>query len=168
MRILEQTSSFIKAETNQEQLNYTNLLIKPDIANASMTSFELFDQIVASGREAARKKIPELLQLAKETKQPPKPYPFKACPMESFYVDSIIMRGNNLTTNAFVLGKLRIRADEWVSSDNLDRGLDRLYGSKYYETIGSLNGHLADSGYTLRLKFVKALRYHDWLGLNYK
>lgn len=138
VRILEQTSSFIKANEYVRQLDSIDLLIKPQIPEAGLTTFELFDTIVARGEAAARLQISRLRQLARKdgardlSQSVLKP---DALPMEQFKVSKISITGNENSSRSFILGKLRISEGDVAEVDKLENGLDRLYGSKYFENV---------------------------------
>lgn len=167
-RILEQTSSFVNAHEYLEQLSYTDLLIKPDISEASITSFELFDILVARGEEAARLQLPQLLELAGENPILPKDtLEYSPLPLEEFYIKSIDIQGLNNHTKSFVFGKLRIDSNEVCSTEKLEAGLDQLYGSKYFNSISYTLAPL-DTGYRLRLNVDEDKSLAEFrLGLHY-
>lgn len=151
VHILEQTSSFTNARAHGEQLAMTDCYIKPDLPYAGITSFELFDSLVAAGKEAARKHISELLALkAYDTTTHIQKPAYPALPMDKFYVSDIKIYGNNNSGKAFILGKLRLSKGDTCSTLSLNRGIDRLYGSHYFENIDYTLTPL-DTGYQLNL-----------------
>lgn len=168
VRILEQTGSFTNAREHMAQLEYTHLLIKPELEEGGITSFELFDLMMARGEEAARKQFSELLRLAKEDKS--KPIARTNCdalPVEYFYVNSINIKGLEQYSETFVLGKLRVQPGETCNIDKLDRGLDQLYGSKYFNNI-DYTLTPADTGYNLTLRVVEDQSLSEFrVGLHY-
>lgn len=150
VRILEQTSSFIKANEYLNQLDSIDMVISPNIPEAGLTTFELFDTIVARGERATRLHMTELKLLAQKQKSRKKKK-IDALPLERFYAQKIIIQGNENSSRAFILGKLRIEEKEWIEIKKLENGLDRLYGSKYYENVDYTLTPL-DSGYVLTFK----------------
>ena len=151
MRIMEQTSSFVNASEYLKQLEYTDILIKPDISDAGITSFELFDSLVARGEKAARAQLPALLQLAKRDATPQlNRSKYDAVPLDQFYLHSIEILGLKNSTRSYVLGKLRLDEQQETSIDELERGLDQLYGSKYFTNV-EYQLLPADTGYVLSL-----------------
>ena len=167
VEILEQTSSFIKAEANKKQQKYTDLLIKPDLPNAGMTSFDQFEDILETGRRTARQHIEELMALRSRLKEEEPAGQPSALPMRSMYIDSIEVSGNENTTRNYVLGKLRLKQDREYELEKLDRGMDRLYGSRYYENIDFTVSE-ADSGYRLNVGVKEAKSLAQFrVGLNY-
>ncbi len=168
IRILEQTGSFVNANEYLEQLEYTDLLIKPDISETGLTSFELFDLLVARGEEAARLQLTELLRVAKEDKSKPiDRSEYQAVPLESFYVNAIAITGLEIYDEDYIFGKLRVDSGEVCNIQQLESGLDQLYGSKYFTSL-QYNITPADTGYTLHLNVVEDKKLAEFrLGLHY-
>lgn len=168
VRILEQTSSFIKANENIRQMDSIDLIIKPIIPEAEITTFELFDSIVAKGEKAARLHIKELRLLAqKQGARKNRRDHISALPIERFYTTKISILGNENSSRSFILGKLRIHENEWVNIKNLENGLDRLYGSKYFENVDYTLKSL-DTAYHLILKVRENKSLSQFrLGLHY-
>ncbi len=168
IRILEQTGSFVNANEYLEQLEYTDLLIKPDISGASLTTFELFDILVARGEEAARLQFTELLRIASEDQSTPLDRSTcEAIPLEEFYVQSINIDGLKIYDEDYIFGKLRVDSGAICNIAQLEQGLDQLYGSKYFK---SLKYHIspADTGYVLHLNVVEDKKLAEFrLGLHY-
>ncbi len=166
VRILEQTSSFIKANEYLKQLDSIDLVISPNIPEAGLTTFDLFDTIVARGERAARLHMAQLKLLAKKQKSR-KRKKVNALPLERFFANKIKIQGNENSSRSFILGKLRIDEKEWVEIAKLENGLDRLYGSKYFENVDYTLTPL-DSGYliTLRVREKKSLSQFR-IGLHY-
>lgn len=169
IQILEQTSSFIKAEASEKQLKATNLVIQPDVPEIGMTTFDQFDYIVEAGRREARSHIDDLLAIRKagaDTVEPPAAN-IMALPLPEIYVDSVVVNGSDQTTRNFVLGKMRIRDNELITLKKLDRGMDRLYGSRYYQNI-DYTVLPSDTGYHLLVKVQEAKSLAQFrIGLNY-
>ncbi len=168
VRILEQTSSFVNATEYLRQLDSVNLLIKPDIPEGGITSFDLFDTIVAAGEKAAREKLDGLRALAALKKAKPlNRSEYDAVPLQSFYVTRVQINGNTNSTNEYILSKLRIEDGEHCSLSRLDKGIDRLYGSKYFQTVDyTLTPQ--DTGYVLNINVRENPSLSQFrLGLHY-
>lgn len=152
VRILEQTSSFVKANEYLRQLDSIDLLIKPIIPEAGITDFDLFDTIVARGEAAARIHLKKLIALAKTNKlKSDEKKKLDALPMSQFKVSKITIQGNPNSSRSFILGKLRVQEGDNVLIEKLDNGLDRLYGSKYFENVDyTLIPH--ENGYHLKIQ----------------
>lgn len=165
VQILEQTSSFIKADATEKQLKATDIIIQPELPGIGMTTFDQFEYILETGRRTARQHLDELLKVRKNGGKDPIQKP--ALPPKSIYVDSVIVSGGEFTTRDFVLGKMRIKDDRELTMEKLDVGMDRLYGSRYFQNIDYTISP-ADTGYTLHLNVKDAKSLSQFrIGLNY-
>lgn len=168
VRILEQTSSFRNANEYLKQLDSIDILIKPEIPEAGITTFNLFDTIVARGEQAARLQLKNLKNLANidHPKKLSLPQP-DATPMNQFFIRSITIKGNKSSSERFILGKLRLNENTTYSKGQLHNGLDRLYGSKYFENVDYIINP-QDSGYELVIKVVEKPSLSQFrVGLHY-
>jgi NTE family protein len=122
------------------------------LPEAGITTFDLFDSIVAEGEAAARKQLPLLKALANKdaVKKINQPQP-DAKPLTSFFVNSISIEGNTNSSEDFIRGKLRLKGNQVITIDRLNNGLDRLYGSKYFENVDYVLNP-KDSGYDLKIR----------------
>lgn len=171
VRVLEQTSTFVNAYEQENQLKYTDILIKPHLPEATITTFNLFDTILARGEQAARQKFDALKDLAMADGHDTC-YTRKCAgsPVKSCLIETVKIYGNKNTTKEYILGKLRMREGDEVSMSHLDKGIDQLYGTKQYDHIDfTLIPTDKDSThYTLSLNVKEAqINKRFRLGLNY-
>ncbi len=168
VRVLEQTSSFINAQEFENQQKYTNILIRPEIPEAGITSFDIFDTIVARGEKAARLKLEELKEIAQSDPSRLLDHNgFYAMPLKSFYVKDIKVNGNENITDEYVISKLRIKKESICKATRLDRGIDLLYGTKYFENVDYTISP-ADTGYVLHINLREKSSLSQFrLGLHY-
>ncbi len=166
VRVLEQTSSFIRVSDYKEQLRYTDVLIKPDIPEAGLTTFELFDEIVKRGEEAALAQLPALMEMAGKS-IPEQTESVSALPMQEFYIHKINIKGLEENTRNYVLGKLRIREGEMCDLGRVNRGMDQLYGSHHFTYVDYTLSE-ADTGYAFNLNLTENSSLAQFrVGLNY-
>lgn len=166
VRVLEQTSAFLNARNRDESESLTDIWITPKIPEAGITTFELFEEIVAAGEAEARKHIDELKALAAKD-QPAKKLSEKATPLDKFYVRKIQVNGLQSLTEDFVKGKLRVREEKVCEIERLEKGLDQLYGTKYFTTI-DYTLVPADTGYYLNINLREKEYFQQLnLGINY-
>lgn len=151
VRILEQTSSFVNAGQYLKQRDSVDIYIKPDLPDVGLTTFDMFDSIVREGERAARRQWGALLALAqRDSAKPVQRSEIHAVPQYDFYVKDICISGNKNSTDDFILSKLRIDTGYVCNIRKLDRGIDQLYGSKYFETVDYTLMPL-DTGYQLNI-----------------
>lgn len=167
VRVLEQSSSFLNARKLAQRRAMTDVLIQPELKGAGITSFELFKPLVKAGEKAARAKMEALKALAQRDRSKPAYDKDHGKPLTHFLVSAIEIHGQKESTESFILGKLRIRAGDSVSITQLERGLDQLYGTYYFETVDYTIAPL-DQGYKiiLRVKENDVLS-NIRLGINY-
>jgi len=165
-RVLEQTSAFLNSRNKGQSEALSDIWITPKIPEAGITSFDIFDEIVAAGEAEAREHLEELKALASRDSGPFR-IPEKATPQKEFFVKDIQVNGLNSLTTSFVMGKLRVREGKSCSIERLEKGLDQLYGTRYFKNI-DYTLIPADTGYTLNIN----LREQDYfqslkVGINY-
>ena len=148
IRVLEQTTGFLNSLNQSDSKQLTDILISPGIDGIDITSFDKFEQIVESGRIEARKHLGRLKELAQRDQPKNKARKEQALPFKELLISSIKIIGNKSFTPAFVLGKLRVKEGQITKIKKIERGLDRLYGSTYFETV-DYSIEEADSSYRL-------------------
>lgn len=137
VKVLEQTSSFINAKEIENQKKYTDILIRPEMDKANITSFHLYDTLVKTGFHAAMQHWETLKALANmdDSRATEQAFAGQALPLGQFYVNNIAVFGNETSTDDFIISKLRIRKGDSCSIEDLENSLDQLYGTKYFETV---------------------------------
>lgn len=165
-RVLEQTSSFPNAYEAVLRDSLTDLLIVPVIPEAGITTFDLMDTIIARGERAARLQAPAIRALAQSQKNKRAAGP-SAVPAENLLIQELRIDGREQVTRDYILGRLRLREGQNIPLIKLEQGLERLYGSGYFEKADYRLEPL-DTGYRLRLRLKEknALRSFG-LGLNH-
>lgn len=168
VRVLEQTSSFIKASDFQAQLKSTDVFIKPELPEVGLTNFERFDEIVKKGEEAALNQLSALMELSEKGSHKVNDVPrYNARPPKELYIKHIEIKGLKDNTRNYVLGKLRIEEEAMCSQEKINQGLDQLYGSQYFKYV-SYALRKADTGYVFELHLTESSSLAQFrLGLNY-
>ena len=151
VEVLGQTTGFLNSRNQAESKELTDIWISPKIEGANITSFERFDEIIAAGRAEALKHLESIQLLALRDSAARLPKREKALPLPEILVKEIVLEGNESFTPSFVLGKLGIKEGEIASIRKLEKGMDQLYGSNYFETVDYTIEEL-DSAYRLIVK----------------
>lgn len=166
VEVLEQTTAFLNSRNEKDSEELTDVRITPQIPEAGISTFEIFDQIVMEGEKEARKHLPALLKIAAADTDQPKLIA-KKTPKQSFYVKAIEVNGLKTLTSAYVLGKLRVREERLCALDRLEKGLDQLYGSRYFKMV-DYTLREADTGYVLCINLQEQDFFQNFkLGINY-
>jgi len=167
VHVLEQTTGFLNSRNRKESEELTDIWISPKIKDVGLTSFESFDEIIEAGRTEARKHLSSIRALAAKDLPKTGGPKEKALPLQNFKVDEILINGNKSFTRSFVLGKLRVKEGTKTSVKSLERGMDRLYGSSYFETVDYSIEKL-DSNFRLIIKLKENTSQQKLkLGINY-
>ncbi len=165
-RVLEQISTFSNLKKHSEAISLADVLIRPDNLNASLLSFDLIDQLVANGKEAALEQIEVLDSLSKlnyknETKAAP-------LPKNSYFIENISIEGNNSFQIAQVAAALNWFPGKEIKVKTIDRFLDELYGSKNYSQVHYSLQKAYDDVYNLTLTIDEnPYKAQVRMGINY-
>lgn len=133
--ILLQINNYRTVKDMKKKTEQTDIYIRPDIDDFSVIDFDRSTEIVASGEEAANKKIVELQQVAKRQEggksSPKKPIAVQ----DSLTINRLIIRGNDLYTRGYIKGKLRFNLAEKVSFEKLKQGINNLSATGNFKAI---------------------------------
>ena len=133
--ILLQINNFRTAEDMVEKSLQTDIYIKPDMSKYSVMDFDLEDEIITMGENAAMVKFEELKKVASghsnyESELEP------IAPVDSLLVNRLIIRGDNESyTRGYVKGKLRFKLGDKTTFDKLQRGISNLAATGNFKTI---------------------------------
>lgn len=171
IHILEQVSSYANAIGYREQKNKAALIINSPVLEYGLTAYDQTDTIAKIGYAEAMKyasifdglsKIPERQDSVIDLRR-----------QKEIYINNVEVSGINQTTSRFVKSKLRLKKPTQYTPKKLNAGLDRLYGSSYYDHM-YFDLIPSDTGYTLRLKLQEkkstttlrtGLHYDDDFGI---
>jgi NTE family protein len=133
IQILEQVSSYSNALGFKDQLKKVDLMISPPVQRFDLTGYEMSDTIIGLGYKEAMKHIDILDQLPKKKTEVLIVNDLRR--MDPFLINDVEVVGNENTTSRYVRSKLKLKKPRVYTSKKLDEGLDRLYGSNYYEYL---------------------------------
>jgi NTE family protein len=132
--ILNQIVGFQMYQNLKEKRDRVDILIKPDMRNYNVVSFDEVEAIMKIGEEASQKFNSNFKQIAKlQQSKPKKKINFKK--VEKFHINSIEVEGNQNYTRAYVLGKLNLKRRDTTSYKNLLASINNLYGTRNFESI---------------------------------
>jgi NTE family protein len=136
-RILEQSVFFYGDEKNRRNKEMCDVLIKPEFGEFSSTSFTEADTLIAIGEAAARKAMPQLKKLIDSLNiETNKPLPPLNTPVkDSLVLTEIRIRGLSKVSDQLVTGKLQLEILDKVTPRDLERAMERLYSSLYFEKV---------------------------------
>ena len=133
--ILLQINNFRTVEDMVEKSAQTDIYIKPDMSNYSVMDFDLDDEIIKNGENAARDKFNELKKIESRQNGGIKATT-PILPVDSLLIDRLILRGDNDSyTRGYVKGKLRFKLGYGTTFKKLQQGISNLAATGNFETI---------------------------------
>jgi NTE family protein len=110
------------------------VLIKPDLKNYSVISFDKVDEILKIGDSAARANFHQLQDIAKCQI---KTASIKENPLKNktFHISGIEITGNNNYTRAYILGKLNWKKQDTTSYSRLVQSVNNLSATGNFEIV---------------------------------
>lgn len=134
VKILNQIVGFQMYKTLEYKHEKVDLLIKPDMKNFSVISFDKLNEIMAEGDRASREKTDELIKIAQ--KQVHKPaQKIKTNQIKKLHIQGIEIDGNKNYTRAYILGKLNLKKRDTISYSDLIEGINNLSATGNFENI---------------------------------
>ncbi len=134
-RIILQISSYQAAVRSEEQVQYCDLLIKPNIEGFSMTSFDEAEALIRRGEQAAMAVWPELVKIANKQKNAPNPEPVQIdIPSDTLQLARFSMP-NNMRMLRSVEGSFKECSPGKITKENFYKGLADLYASRQFKFI---------------------------------
>lgn len=132
--ILNQVIDFGIQKENINQLQYTDINIKPDLGTNGATSYDAKKAILDSGYVEAQKYIEPLNLL------PKKDQVLLRAPMSSIYsnvykIDSLIVENNHIFRKNYVQGKMNLKIPSLQTYGGINRMIDKLYATNNYRLI---------------------------------
>lgn len=168
--ILLQINNFRTINAMKAKRKLTDIYIKPDITNFSVISFNEGIDIVRNGEIAAKSQSQALQKLVdNRLKYTSKPF-LKI--KDSIDIGGIQFFGNERYTRSYILGKLKLKGNERISYNQLDKGVNSLIATNNFDAVRyKLNPTDTDNVYSLDAKireskasaFVKLGVHYDGL-----
>ena len=112
----------------------TDIYIKPNIDMFSVVSFDDANTIVQSGLEAALKVKEKLDSVAQQQHRPIKRKPVPQN-KEEIFIKQIVIQGNKQYTDAYILGKLKIKTPATVHFSSFNEGVNNLSATENFDDI---------------------------------
>ncbi|MEN0006059.1 MAG: patatin-like phospholipase family protein, partial [Bacteroidota bacterium] len=134
--IMAQALFLLGIRDAEEQMEKVHIYIEPDLAEYGAEDFADADSILQRGIEAGDRHLSELKALADSVYQlRSRPVPL-SCPRTTrYWVDTIIIENNRLIPKEQIRGKLGLHAPAPLDAEMIDAGLNRLYGTNFFERV---------------------------------
>jgi len=166
IEVLDQTISFQGFASVEKQRLLCQALIIPELSQYTSASFSRIGEIINKGEEAARKSRSELermidslgLRRRQETRMTP-------ARTESLYVVNIEVEGLSNVSKKLVLDEMNLNGAGWLSADELDRAIERVYSTQFFERV---TYRMVPDGAGVGLKVKVIEKEHHLLGLGFR
>src|SRR5690554_19156 len=151
----------------RQQVPFVDVLIEPELHPYSTASFFHGPQIIALGEEAARLQMETLHGLAQRLdslgEQTQKPFPPRP---ETYLISSITLEGGEHISHRFFMSSLGIAPGDTVKNEDLKKGMNRLMGTRYFESVAYDLKPLRE-GYALTVHATESARSRFKFSLHY-
>lgn len=136
LKILGQISSFQMVNRSREQMKHCDLLLRPDIDDFTVTSFEALDTLLQRGEKAGREILDSLRSLAARQKGSPPPTSASSIlPCESLRLQAVeVDEDYDLPPSVEGFWK-PVNPDASISGCDFFEGLDRLMAGGRFRNI---------------------------------
>jgi len=134
VKILNQIVGFQMYNSLESKYDLVDILIKPDLENYSVLSFDKVGEILKAGDSAGRANFKQLEEIAKcqIKKESIKINPSKD---KIFHISSIEITGNKNYTRAYILGKLNWKNQDSTSYSQFVQSINNLSATGNFEIV---------------------------------
>lgn len=132
--ILLQINNFRTISSMKEKSKKTDVYIKPNIKAFNVISFSQGRQIIDQGELAAKEKASQLNRIISKQIKKKEP-PLKIETTDTLKINEINIEGNNKYTRAYILGKLKLKANEKISYNNFNKGINNLVATNNFDSF---------------------------------
>ena len=136
LRIIEQSLFTHTISQNTERRNACNILIRPDLKNYNMMSFDHTDSIIFQGELASRAIFGSLKHLADSLNAIGGiPKPSKKHHASHLNINNIKIEGFHKIPRSYILSKTNLIAPSIISVDEIEEAVKRIYGTLLFRNV---------------------------------
>ena len=167
--ILEQISGFVNARNFQKDSGSAEFIVRPEIPEAGVTTFELLDSIFSAGyREASKYRgaIRKMVAIKGRQEVSKHLIPTRR---DSLYIHCVETPVTHLSSFNYIRQKMGIKEGAPIDHRSIVKGMNRLWGSQLYSTADFvLLPDPQQSGYSLKLRLKERSSMQQFrIGLHY-
>lgn len=135
--IINQTVSLMALKEFKKNVNYVDVYIRPDVGDYSVGSFKNADSLIYKGEKIGREFIPALKKLKEKYHLKKNIIKKYEPPVDTtkYYLKNIEFQGLNEVSKSLLAGKLNLSTPGVVSLYQLQKGINRSFGSKYFDNV---------------------------------
>lgn len=166
VRIINQIVGFQMYNSLESKYKDVDYLVKPDLKNYNVISFDKYNEIMRIGDSAANLKLEDFKKLAK-CQKPKESEIVKLNGLNKFQISEISITGNKNYTRAYILGKLNLKQKDTTSYKSLIESVDNLSATGNFDIV---QYEIDESGEGDLVRFqVKETDIHNFLkiGVHY-
>lgn len=162
VKILNQIVGFQMYKSMEYKYDSLDLVIKPDMKNFNVVSFDKFKEIMLEGDMAARENIFQIKAIAaRQVHREDQKTDLNK--IKEFSIKEINIDGNNYYTSAYIKGKLNIKINETIDYGKVVSGVNNLSATGNFEYVQYQIVHETD-GCIINLK-IKENQVSNFLKL---
>lgn len=166
--VLNQSGSYGLAESNDYQVDLADVVIRPEIEDFSILSFDQTDELLAAGEKAAKKMLPFLLQRLKQIGWKPKERSIASPTLidAKILIKQVSIEGVRQEQRAALLRLLSFNPQRAYSLEDIEQSLKQLLGTGFVRN-SDYQLERIDGGYHLKLRVTPQDGNFVQLGANY-
>jgi len=134
VKIINQIVGFQMYNTLEEKYDDVDYLIKPNLDEFNIISFNKAIEIMKVGDSAAQSRMDDFRELAKKQSKR-KELPSTTNEFRKFHISRIEIKGNKNYTRAYILGKLNLKNKDTTSYKRLTESIDNLSGTGNFDIV---------------------------------
>jgi len=157
LSVLTQTAFIHSSFDTEVQRKLVDLYIEPDMGAFGPASFNDASSIIEIGEKYGQIYLDEFRHLKDSLES----LGWRNRPIrlleysDSIHITGVTVRDNEVVTESFITNRLGIEGNSWVTIDDLEEGIDNLYGTLYFEKVlYEIHNHL--DGKELIIEVVEA------------
>lgn len=167
--ILEQAFFIQNQKDVEARLERSDYVITPRVGEYGAASFDKSDSLIKIGEAAAREQFGRFKRLADSLNSlypQQKMKPASYTPHDSVYIDAFEINGLKSIPRSLVRGYFDFVSPTWVTVNQIENGIKRLYGTMYFNII---NYRIVKrmGGYTLQLNTEEKPQSRYTVGVNF-
>jgi NTE family protein len=135
-KILSRSASSYGIYDSREQAKKVDILITPDLTSFASADFNKSAEIERVGEDAAREHFSALKALGDSLrmfKDYSKPIPLKE--IDSIFITRVKVNDLQYYDQSLAYGKLNIRRNSYLTRQELQEGIERLFGTLYFDKL---------------------------------
>ncbi|MCH7524559.1 MAG: patatin-like phospholipase family protein, partial [Bacteroidetes bacterium] len=132
--IIFQINNFRSIKEMKLKSKKTDVYIKPNIDDFSVVSFSRGEEIVKNGEKAALQNISSLKDIVAKQSSEREYFKISQVP-DSLKINNIIIKGNKNYTRSYILGKLKIKANEKISYKHFTDGVNNIVATHNFDNF---------------------------------